>query len=742
MTSESHLLLNAQVGWQAAQISNISFENTPAAMQLTTLPDQGIPLMDQSGSFGGLSTPTGLAVGPNDQIYILDGKAHLVKRFDPCQGLFETLPCIGTQGYDPRQLQDPQDLAIASNGDLLITDTGNRRVQIFTEKGLALRSILGPFQVHREGSAIWLTSAAVTYQNDDISCSRIPNYPTGTWQPWGITLSCQNWSYISDYANGLVHVFDSCGFWRKALTGEGTDAEPFEKPTHLVLDKHGHLYVVQEGKDFVTVLSPDGEFLERITFSKEAKGRFCPLAIGIDDNGNLFISERFSCRIHIVCTGVGQQYLGTCRSFNGLGLSLAFDKEGNPLVASAEQSAVVKLQAKASHFLEGEYYSEALDSRIHDCQWHKVVLRAALEPGSQIRVSTFTSTIAKSNEEIQSLPESRWTAMTPHTTLGEGEWDGLIQSLSGRYLWLRLSLYGDGQVTPVIEQIRVYFPRASSMQYLPAIYQKNPSSGEFLGRFLSIFDTLQKGISHRLNAMPKYFDPEATPAEPKKAGEMDFLSWLASWLGLALERRWPEERRRQLVKHAHRLYKLRGTPEGLSLHLELYTGLKPNILEHFKLRRWFYLNQGRLGDVSTLWGDAVVKRLQLDNYSRIGDFQLIDSSDPLHDPFYQHAHRFTVFVPLRQEATETDQKVIERIIDLAKPAHTLGQVQIVRPRFRVGIQSFVGVDTAIGAYPASLKEGEGQLGYDTVLGPSVNEAKPPSLRVGIRSRIGSSTLLN
>jgi len=273
------------------------------------------------------------------------------------------------------------------------------------------------------------------------------------------------------------------------------------------------------------------------------------------------------------------------------------------------------------------------------------------------------------------------------------------------------------------------------------VYSEDPTSQDFLGRFLSIFDALRGGISNRVTNIARYFDPLATPAGGGPA-KVDFLTWLASWLDLSLDRHWPVSRRRELVRQAHRLYKLRGTPEGLKLHIRLYTGAEPGILEDFKLRRWAFLNHARLGDLTTLWGDAVVARLQLNQHSQIGTFRLIDTGDPLHDPFDQYAHQFVVFVPQRRAPSELETATLKSIIEMAKPAHTQGKLVWVNPRLRVGIQAFVGIDTVVGRYPTETQEGQGKLGYDTVIGPGTGEAGRPTMRVGREARIGSSSLLD
>src|SRR5437773_2584914 len=80
-----------------------------------------------------------------------------------------------------------------------------------------------------------------------------------------------------------------------------------------------------------------------------------------------------------------------------------------------------------------------------------------------------------------------------------------------------------------------------------------------------------------------YFDAASAPIAPFGQPQKDFLSWLASWIGLTVDRHWPDEKKRQLVRQAYKLYRLRGTPEGLRQHIRLYMDTEPYILEHFKL---------------------------------------------------------------------------------------------------------------------------------------------------------------
>lgn len=105
------------------------------------------------------------------------------------------------------------------------------------------------------------------------------------------------------------------------------------------------------------------------------------------------------------------------------------------------------------------------------------------------------------------------------------------------------------------------------LDYLPEIYQQDP----FIGRFLRIFEEVLAPIERMLDSMPAYFDPTVT--------RPDVLEWLAGWLGVSLDERWPLIRRRVYVRRASELFSLRGTARGLSIAIEALTGIIPEITQ-------------------------------------------------------------------------------------------------------------------------------------------------------------------
>jgi phage tail-like protein len=743
MDRAPHFLMNGLAGWRAATMDHTVFADGGDVLSLQPLPGSVRPLVDALGTFGGLQAAIGVAVDSQDRIYVLDGAACVIKRYDRCSQSFATLPCIGGCGSKPRELDDPRGMAISCRDDLYLCDSGNYRVQVFSIKGLALRAIWGPLVVNSSAHGYLIQPAPHSYApGSGPDCQLLRSFPEGTWQPWDAVTTAK-WIYVSDYANGLIHVFDWCGCWRTAYDGAAAAQPPLSNPTRIAVDLEGRIYVLQEGKDYVVVLDEHGAFAGIIKQPDEVPGKFCPVAVAVDVNGDLCLSDCITRKIYFYRpdNAGGWCTFRCCGSQPAFAASLVFDLSGNPLFTDGAQS-VCLLEPPASYPSSGTYVAGPLDSRTYRCLWHRVVLRGTLPLGCSVRADTFTSESVKSIDEILGLPESRWATGQLDTSPGCGDWDCLLLSAPGRYLWLRLTLAGDGTATPEITRAKVYYPRASALRYLPSVYREDPISEDFLDRFLSLFDTIRALTADQVTDIAHYFDPKATPANPRNDPPTDFLSWLASWLGMTLQMNWPVHKRRELVRQAHRLYALRGTPEGLRLHIELFAGVRPTILELFQLRRWLIVGQSSLGNCSSVFGDDVLRRLHIGSNSSIGKFQLLDNGDPRFDLFNEYAYQFQVFVPRWPGAQESDRQTLEAIIEMAKPAHTEAQLQWNDPRFRIGIQSFVGVDTVIGRYPEGVIEGQGKLGYDTVLGDPGVDGKRPSLAVGRNTRLGNSMLLN
>jgi len=102
---------------------------------------------------------------------------------------------------------------------------------------------------------------------------------------------------------------------------------------------------------------------------------------------------------------------------------------------------------------------------------------------------------------------------------------------------------------------------------LPALFQEDG----FTQRFMSAFDAALAPIFVTLDNLPAYLDPWLAPE--------DFLEWLGSWFGLALDEGWSVERRRAVLANAFDFYRMRGTAKGLKAQVEIFTGGTAEIID-------------------------------------------------------------------------------------------------------------------------------------------------------------------
>lgn len=103
----------------------------------------------------------------------------------------------------------------------------------------------------------------------------------------------------------------------------------------------------------------------------------------------------------------------------------------------------------------------------------------------------------------------------------------------------------------------------SYLRFLPAIYQEDAKSRDFLERFLSVFQSQMEGIGETISNLPTYFDPEACPSE--------FVPWLAGWLSLDLYELLGDKNR-EFILRATEFYKKKGTPSGIASLVTFLTG--------------------------------------------------------------------------------------------------------------------------------------------------------------------------
>jgi phage tail-like protein len=682
---------------------------------------------------GGVVLPLGMAFDADNLLNILQLQPpYAVLRFDPQTRRFKPLPGVGGAGSDARQFCRPGNITFAG-GDLYVADTGNERVQVFAPGSLGLRRV---FARH-------------------------------DWQPADVATH-DGKAYILDAQYGHVY---------RNRPGSTRLARVLERPassgahwTRLAIGREGRFYLLDVDAGSVDIYDADGQPAGSAKDASDIRERFDTPAIVLEYSGSGEDARlgRFSlspdlqrpCNRLIATTA---PLVATAPETRGTGL--LFRSDGTP-----SERRPYELPGPALYQQQGDWCSAPLDSFIHRCQWHRIELEVSvLPPGSRLTVSSCASDdlvptppsdspLWQSDYEVlgELQPPVR-SGMTDRLT-SQPKHEFLVQSRSGRYLYLKIELQSEGFETPVIGSLRAHYPRQSYLSYLPAIYSSDAEAQWFLERLLSVVQTEWDDIEQRVRQFSGRFDP-GNPYSDKA-----WLEYLASLVALPLEEGWTAKQESHLLMGVRNFYTRRGTPEGLRQYLRTYLwnicGLPPEqqrdfplLVEGFRERERMLSRDGSAldGEGVRRWDDSLVGRLRLGIYSTTGKARLVSLGTHAQDKFQHFAHYFKVFVPAAWVRTTSDEQMLRRALDAEKPAHTAYQLCLVKPRLRVGVQCTVGIDTIMGAVPKARiacaedeknsfeadRPPHSRIGYDTVLG-GPQGAKQPARII----RVGIETVLN
>jgi DNA-binding beta-propeller fold protein YncE len=152
-------------------------------------------------------SPYGMGVDAQGRIAITDTENHQVLLLDS----FMRLDILfGNYGTYPGQLDTPLGVSFTARGDVVVADTGNRRIQYFSDAGEPVRVVPDG----NESNPLLLPRRAVVDKNGVL--------------------------YVADIEAGAIFVFDAEGRLLRELVPSG--AEGFQ-PTDLEILRDGKLFV-------------------------------------------------------------------------------------------------------------------------------------------------------------------------------------------------------------------------------------------------------------------------------------------------------------------------------------------------------------------------------------------------------------------------------------------------------------------------------------------------------------------
>ena len=664
--------LDARTGWPLAKsLSRGLADGTEIA--LGTPGQRPVADTEPLGSFGGRRLPRGLAIASDGRLYVADpvGRTILTALASdgaaprpegaapewPFVPLWPARPLppppqpydIDPPRYppaDPYTLDRPLALALSPEGDLVIADAGREgagRLLVLAMPGGRLRHVIAMVEpvaisFDASGRACVADAGARTIVRFDRYWRREAGYPHPSVPP------IEGLSHLAHQRDDAC----ACGCGGACGCGCGTAEAPepdlwfIAKGRVHALTRDGFLWAADH------LALPGTDPLPAAALPADVQ--LAPPALQVSGDGLLSWKDpAFPARDALPLPGLTVDRGGRLA---GTGMALI----ARPRRIELPRYGVAQLLA--------------LDGGREGFAWDRIALVADVPDRTRLLVSTATGDAALEEAQLDSLPASAWSAPLEIGATDLPEL--LVQSRGGRYLWLRLEMFGDGTRTPKIAGIDIFGPRRSSQADLPAPFREDSESSAFLDRFLSYFDTVFAEVSAQHAAIPALLDPQAVQAGP-------FLDWLGSWFDIQFLPEWPEATRREMVARAVEMYRRRGTVAGLRQMLQWHTGLgepAPAIIEHFRITT----------PVS------------------IAGVPLAPTSP---------AHGFTIVLPAIAVPDDAARSRLDQVIAAAIPAHTRYELRLVAPGISIGRQSTLGIDMLIGTTrPQPL--GDAQLGNDAM----------------------------
>ena len=215
---------------------------------------------------------------------------------------------IAKSGY----FSHPQFIGVGDDGDVFITDLGNKRVQKFSSNGEYItewgKTGKQPGEFHYP-SGIAVSHDSVYVADRDLN--RIQKFSLdgeyilewgkkGTHEsqfllPNGIAVNDDN-VYVADTGNQRIQIFSNTGKFISSFGSSGLGPGQFLTIVGIDIDTNGNVYVTDKGNSKIEKFNANGELIKSYPFHS-SNYDFSPEAVAVDPSGKMFIVNSANDRI-------------------------------------------------------------------------------------------------------------------------------------------------------------------------------------------------------------------------------------------------------------------------------------------------------------------------------------------------------------------------------------------------------------------------------------------------------------
>ncbi|WP_259069325.1 putative Ig domain-containing protein [Mucilaginibacter sp. X4EP1] len=303
--------------------------------------------LNGTGTAAEFSQPFGVVIDPSGNLYVTDGGSSVIRKITS-SGVATSPYGNFSNGYingtgNNASFWNPSGIALDAGGNLYVSEIYGQKIRLITSAG-TVSLMAGPNTLF----------AASGYIDGPASGAEFNN-------PSGVAVDGSGNVYVADVNNNVIRVINTAGTVSTfagngasgSLNGTGT-AATFNRPTGLVFDIQGNLYVAEINNNIIRKITTRGVVSTfagngasgAVNGSLTGSSFFAPRAITIDASGNIYVADSGNNLIRkissdgIVSTVAGN---GTAGSADGTGAAASFNNPSGVAVDASGNLYVTDL---------------------------------------------------------------------------------------------------------------------------------------------------------------------------------------------------------------------------------------------------------------------------------------------------------------------------------------------------------------------------------------------------------------
>jgi YD repeat-containing protein len=255
---------------------------------------------------GQFKEPKDVAVAKNGNLLVLDTANSRVQELSS-SGKYETK--FGSSGAGIGQMKEPDAIAVDAKGNAWIADTGNNRIDEFNEKHEFVQAF--GYGVSNGEEKLEICTSTCEAGTAGANSGQLK-------EPKGIAVTSGGDVYVSDTANNRIEEFGEKGEFvstfgfgvsngktefeictkecKAGSTGSGNGQ--FDQPVGLAVDSSGNVWVIDRLNNRVEEFNSKNEYVSKFGTSGSGAGQLKePKGIAVDSTGNVWIADTANNRV-------------------------------------------------------------------------------------------------------------------------------------------------------------------------------------------------------------------------------------------------------------------------------------------------------------------------------------------------------------------------------------------------------------------------------------------------------------